>query len=188
MTDDIVALDIATVCGWARGGIDSIPRSGSVRFGGANASDNAVFAGALRWLSGFLEPLPRPGMLVIEALLPPTVRTKKGATNRAVHERLAGLHGIARAVGHLRGIFRIELVTVSDARAHFIGDRTLTRNMAKQAVIERCRALGWMEKDEHDDNAGDALALWSYGRALIKPETALFVSPLFNKNLRVHPQ
>lgn len=176
---DILALDLATTCGWARGCVGAVPASGSILFARAQASDNAVFAAALTWLSGVLEPKPRPDLIVIEALLPP--QAMKGHTSRAVRDRLAGLHGIVRAVAFLRGVYRIETAAVGDVRGHFINDRACKRKEAKRETVEKCRALGW---PCDDDNAADALAVWSYMCGLIDPATALQVSPLFNRNLR----
>jgi len=171
---DILALDVATRCGWARGRVGEMPVAGSVRFGGADASANAVFAHCLSWLSRELEPEPRPDMVMIESLLSPDA--KVGFTNRDVRDRLAGLHGVVRAVAFLRGIYTINEASVGDVRAHFIGDRTLKRAPAKREVMSRCRQLGWTATD---DNAGDALALWSFAAALIDPSLALRVTPLF---------
>jgi hypothetical protein len=170
---DVLALDIATTTGFARGLVGGKPQAGSVTFG-RGESKNQVYANALTWFSGLLEPLPRPDLIAIEDMLPP--QAMKGETSRAVRDRLAGLHGIMRAVAHLRGIHRIEAVTVSTIRAHFIGDRTLRRIDAKAAVIERCRMLGWQCRN---DNEADALALWSCACGMLRPETALRVTPLF---------
>jgi hypothetical protein len=182
---EILALDIATTTGWARGRVHGgAPMAGSVCFAkSANSSDNAIFGNALAWFSGFLEPQPRPDFLIIEAMLPPDAM--KGSTNRATRDRLAGLHGIFRAVAHLRGIYDISVVSVGDVRGHFIGDRGAKRHIAKCETIERCRRLGWLAEDEH---AADALATWSFACGLIAPETALRVSPLFNRKLMVTAQ
>ena len=176
---DIFALDVATTCGWARGPVGGVPMSGAINFARKESSDNAVFANALSWLSVVLEPKPRPDLIVIEALLPP--QAMKGHTSRAVRDRLAGLHGIVRAVAFLRGIYRIETATVGDVRGHFINDHACKRQEAKRETVEKCRALGW---PCDDDNAADALAVWSYACGMIDPQTALQVSPLFNPALR----
>src|SRR5262249_28295699 len=152
----------------------------------ADSSDNAIFANALAWFSTLLEPQPRPTMLMIEAMLPP--EAMKGATSRMARDRLAGLHGIARAVAHLRGVYDIATVSVGDVRGHFIGQRGLKREAAKGAVIERCRALGWIAADDEDADAADALATWSFACGIVRPETALRVSPLFNPKLRIVAQ
>jgi crossover junction endodeoxyribonuclease RuvC len=175
----ILALDIATVCGFARGRVGETPVSGSIRFGRRDASNNAIFAHALTWISKELEPQPRPDIIIIESMLP--ADAKYGFTNRDTRDRLAGLHGVVRAVAHLRGVFDISEAGVGQVRAHFIGHSNLKRPEAKRQVILRCAQLGWQASD---DNAGDALALWSYAVGLIDPQWALHLSPLFNRKLR----
>src|SRR5215471_11204309 len=169
---DILALDLATRCGWARGKIDGVPEAGSILFGNA-----------LKWISYLLEPQPRPDVVIIEAMLPP--EAKMGHTTRETRDRLAGLHGIVRGVAFLRQIPEIKEASVGDVRHHFIGTRTMKSFAAKRETVNRCIALGW---DANDDNAGEALALWSYARSLIDPKYALLVSPMFNNNLRIRVQ
>lgn len=176
---EILALDVATTTGWARGPLCGQPAAGSVCFGAYDASDNAIFGNALRWLSELLAPEPRPDLVILEAMLPP--EAMKGHTSRAVRDRLAGLHGVLRAAAYLRGIYRIEAASVAAVRHHFIGEPTLKRDAAKRATILKCRKLGWACAN---DNEGDAIALWSFACGQLDPETALRVSPLFNRKLR----
>jgi hypothetical protein len=172
----ILGLDIATRCGHALGRVGETPISGSVRFGNASSDEDVIFGSALDWCSQFLQPHPRPDVVMIEALLPPDAM--KGHTSKAVRDRLAGLHGIIKAVAQLRGVARIETCSVGDVRAHFIGHRGAKRKTAKLETMRRCTALGWTYKD---DNAADALAIWSYACALIDPALALRMTPLFNR-------
>jgi hypothetical protein len=176
----ILALDLATTSGWALGPVGSVPSSGSVQLGRGGADDARIFGRALTWLSELMGDGRPPSLVIIEALLPPTAQ--RGKTSRAVRDRLAGLRGIAKAVAHLRGIHRIEEATVADVRAHFIGDRSLKREAAKREVLRTCQRLGWSAAD---DNAGDALACWSYAASWFDPEQALKVSPLFNRGVAV---
>jgi len=177
---DVLAIDLATRCGWARGIVGGVPSSGSVDFAkNVSSSSNATFARALTWFSEFLEPKPRPDVIYIERMLSPMA--KVGFTTADTRDRLAGLHGIARAVAYLRGIYDIEVADVQDVRGHFINERKLKRHIAKRETVEKCRALGWPCEG---DDAADALALWSYACGRIDPQTALQVSPLFNKKLR----
>jgi hypothetical protein len=174
----ILALDVATVTGFACGRIGEIPVAGSIRFGKHGVRDHVVFGEAINWMHATLhEP---PDLLIIESMLPPDAM--RNATSRAVRDRLAGLHGIVKGIAHLRGVGEIAEASVGDIRAHFIGDRRLRRPDAKRYVMQRCKDLGWPCPD---DNAGDALALWSYACALIDPRWALQVSPLFNRQLRI---
>jgi ribosomal protein L37AE/L43A len=174
---DVLALDLATVTGWARGHVGTTPKYGSVRFLRYHgARDNVIFAEALRWISQLLEPQPRPDVVIIEAMLPP--EAMKGQTSRAVRDRLAGLHGVMRGVAHLRGVKEIATASVGDIRAHFIGERTATRKNAKLWTVNKCRELGWMPEN---DNAADALALWHFACSTIDPRLAIEVSPLFRR-------
>lgn len=171
---EILAMDIATVSGWARGRVGEQPTFGSIRFGGAES----VFASAMIWMLDTMATEP-PDQIILEAMLPPTAM--KGQTSRAVRDRLAGLHGVIRGVAALRGI-ALSDAPVGAVRSHFIGESSLRRDAAKAAVMERCQALGWEVKN---DNEADACALWSFACGLIDPASALKVVPLFNKALRI---
>jgi hypothetical protein len=175
---DILALDLATTTGYARGKIGETPVCGSITFEGKGLTD-AVFCAALNWLGDLVADNP-PDLLIVEALLPPDAM--RGSTSRQVRDRLCGLNAIARAVGHRRGVGEISEASVQQVRAHFIGARHLQRKAAKAAVVSRCKSLGW---DVANDNEADACALWSYACALIDPKQALAVVPLFNPKLRV---
>lgn len=180
MPPEIFALDLATRTGWARGRVGQQPTWGSIRFGKDNDTNNAVFGKAMKWLAEVLQPEPRPDTVILEALLPPTAKIPTGKTSRAAIERLAGLTAIARGVCYLRNIGEISEAKVVDIRAHFIGDRATKRPEAKRLTIERCHRLGWLCSD---DNQADALALWSFACALVDPQSAMNVVPLFNKRL-----
>lgn len=177
---DILALDIATTCGWARGHVGEIPTSGSICFG-CDCSENAVFGQAIGWFSNLLKEEPRPDALVIEAMLPGGAM--KGETTIGTRDRLAGLHAIVRGIAFIRGVYEIRTIDVGSVRQHFIGVRNLKREAAKREVLERCRMLGWPVTDH---NAGDALATWHFACSLIKPELALQCSPLFRQRSVAH--
>src|SRR5262245_34528278 len=88
---DVLALDIATTCGWARGRVgDEVPTCGSVRFGKPGASQLAICGHALEWAIATLKD-PRPDVVAIEGLLPPAA-LKRRSTEQ--HELLGHLHGV----------------------------------------------------------------------------------------------
>jgi hypothetical protein len=145
-----------------------------VRFAKDGALSDDLFAGCLTWMSELLDHDPRPDILAIEELLPPTARF--GTTNTATQHRLAGLHGIVRGLAKRAGVPEIISATVPDIRQHFIHHRTLPRVQAKRAVAQTCALLGWAAQDS---NCADALALWSYASAMLDPKSALLVTPLF---------
>jgi hypothetical protein len=171
----IWALDIATVTGIAIGRVSERPKAHSVRFAPAGAASDVLFAGCLEWFDEMIERGPLPDILAIEELLPPLAR--RGVTNTQTQHRLAGLHGVVRAMAKHAGIPEIASANVNDVRGHFIQARNLKREEAKRAVYARCQMMGW---SAHDDNCADALALWSYTAGLINPASALQTTPLFS--------
>ncbi len=170
----IWALDIATVTGFAIGRANERPKAHSVRFAPVGSTSDTLFGACLEWFSDTLEREPNPDILAIEDLLPPTARL--GTTNTGVQHKLAGFHGIVRGLARHAQIPEVISASVLDVRQHFIQERTLKREAAKRAVYERCKMLGWTASD---DNAADALALWSYTAGLINPASALATTPLF---------
>lgn len=172
----LAALDIATSTGWACGCLGELPRAGSVRFGViARDPPDQVFAAAIEWAAAFFE-CERPDILILEMMLPPQAMLNK--TSRQVRDRLAGLHGVMLGCARRGGVGEFVHVSVGDIRRHFIGDGSLKRNAAKREVIRRCVQLGW---PADDDNAADALAIWSYGCAMLDPTWGLRLTPLFNR-------
>jgi len=176
MTDQplIWALDIATVTGFAIGRAGGKPKAHSIRFAPTGSTSDALFVGCLNWFTDILERSEHPDILAIEALLPPLARF--GTTNTGAQHRLAGLHGIVRALAKQAAIPEVITAHVLDVRAHFIQTRRLNREQSKRKVWATCKMLGWSASD---DNCADALALWSYTAGLINPASALATTPLF---------
>src|SRR3954470_18506253 len=164
---EVLALDIATTCGWARGLVGAeAPQCGSVRFAQPGASQLAICGHALEWAIDILKP-PLPDVVAIENLLPPAVTRGKSNVD---HDLLAHLHGIIMGVCFMRGVYRVNKYAVGTIRAHFIDLRSCARGEAKLMVMRKCKSLGWLELA--DDDAADACAVWSYQAALIDPEQA----------------
>ena len=172
----IWALDVATITGLAIGRVGETPSAKSIRLAPAGSTSTALFVGCLTWFENELERGPLPDILAIEELLPPTAR--RGATSTSTQHRLAGLHGIIRALAGYNGIPEVVGVNVGAVRQHFIHRRGLPRDAAKREVLQMCKHLGW---PAGDNNCGDALALWSYTAAVIDPATALYTTPLFGQ-------
>jgi hypothetical protein len=168
------ALDIATVTGFALGRIGETPTARSIRFAAAHSDSNTLFAGCFEWFGELIEKGPLPEILAIEELLPPIAR--RGTTSTSAQHRLAGLHGVIRAMARHAAIPEIVGVNVGDVRAHFIHERGMRRDEAKRAVLATCGMLGW---EAADNNCADALAVWSYISGLINPVSALQTTPLF---------
>ncbi len=156
----ILALDLASVSGWACGEPGGTPDHGSVRFAKAGASHEAIFAGALQWMSAICAER-QPGIVVWEA--PMSTSFKRGKTNINTTTLLYGLPAVIGAVAYLRGIFDVRKADTRDVRNHFIHQNP-KRAIAKRLVMKQCEHLGW---DVADDNEADALATWSFTCALL---------------------
>lgn len=172
----VLALDLASVSGWACGEPGGEPEHGSIRFASAGAAHEAVFAGALRWMSDTMTSRA-PAVVVWEA--PLATSFKRGSSNVNTTTLLYGLPAVIGAVSYLRGCYDIRKADTKDVRNHFIGCNP-KRVKAKPMVIRQCRVMGWEVKD---DNEADALATWHYMCALIAPRLAMRPTPLFGRGV-----
>lgn len=156
----VLALDLASVTGWACGEPGGAPHHGSVRFAKPGASHEAVFAGAAKWMSDICAER-EPDLVVWEA--PLSTSFKRGKTTMNTTTLLYGLPAVVGAVAYLRGIYDIRKADTREVRQHFIGQNP-KRAKAKPLVMQQCRLYGW---DVADDNEADALATWSFMCALL---------------------
>jgi hypothetical protein len=159
----ILALDLASVTGWACGEPGREPSHGFIRFAAPGASHEAIFASALTWALHMLDQY-RPKTVVWESPL----ATSFGVTNIKTTGLLFGLPAIVGAAAYSRQIYNCRKADTRDVRIHFIG-KNLRREPAKAATIARCNALGW---NVTDDNEADALAIWHYVAALERRRAA----------------
>ena len=173
----VLALDIASTTGWALGAVGAAtPSCGSVRFAAPGSSHAAILASCFDWMVELTKD-KRPDIIAIEDLLP--FGAARGRTNKKTGDLLGALHGIVRLVAFKRSIFKVHAVSASDVRGHFIDGRTYRREQAKGYVVQKCKALGWLESS--DEDAADACAVWSFQCSRLDPKEALRVSPLFNR-------
>lgn len=174
---DVLALDIASTTGWARGVVGQMtPACGSIRFALAGASKLATCGRALEWAIATLKP-PLPDVVAIEGLLPPAVT--RGRSN-VHHDLLAMLHGVIMGVCFLRGVYKVRHHAVQSVRAHFLDGIPYGKGEGKLYTVRKCKSLGWLM--DTDEDAADALALWSYQCALINPQHAVEISPMFQRS------
>ena len=171
MKGDILALDLATVSGWAEGPAGGPVRSGSVRFAPAGSTHGEIALGAIRWFSDRLT-VSKPSLIVYEAV---NVQHMAGKTNLNTIRVLCGLPFLLEGVAQGFGIYDIREAKTADVRKFFIGSNP-QRKEAKQATIDRCRMLG---HDPVDDNAADAFSLHFYMAGLLNPRLAMVSTPLF---------
>lgn len=191
----VLALDLATVSGWAIDGLNSVcpPRTGTFvmpqvqnrRYGRSMLSFE-------RWLCAFIER-ERPQLVAYEAPLAPHEQKQQQLVMAGtqpppppfVPQRrpmiftdhiiriLYGLVTITETVADALGCDYTR-VTMFDARKHFTGQRTPEN--PKQVVWDRCRMLGW--KIETLDES-DAVAVWAYAKAKADRSFRLETGPLF---------
>ena len=168
----VLALDLASVTGWAFGAPGDRPKYGSQRFASIGASHEAIFWAAFRWMSNACEDFD-PDVVVWEA--PLATIFKRGSTNAATTTLLYGLPAIVGMCAYRRNIFDIRKAETRDVRLHFIGSNP-KRVKAKPLVMRQCHVMGWPVTD---DNQADALATWHYMCSLLEPSIAVRPLPLF---------
>lgn len=173
----VLALDLATVSGFAIGRPGEEPQSGSVRFASKGASHNAIAGGALRWLISFTKE-----HAVDEAVIEEAVHKKQWKSSTASDDVTGGLIFLARGVLYERGVYKISTAPVNSVRKFFLGEGNLPREEAKHRTVMRCRALCW---DPDGDDSADALAMWAWRCSRLDPAFGTSLSPLFNKKRAV---
>jgi drug/metabolite transporter superfamily protein YnfA len=174
----IIGLDVGRRMGFAEGEAGSKhPHSGSAQLGKVRAGIDESFGELLQWLDDAFRRR-RPDLVAVEAPLSLRAYTKLGTAEDAVRAAY-GQHAIIEAICWRWGIERVE-VPVLTVRKHFTGKASHRgREFGKVAVISRCIQLGYVGRDEDDDNRCDALAVWDWASATIgkKPPEELV---LFN--------
>lgn len=166
----VLALDVATVSGWAFGPI--VPGqgpsvSGHHRFGREGEDDPRVWAAALVWLNQMIA-VHNPTIVAIEA--PINTAAPSGGSNAATLSRLIGLQAIIRAVVEIKLPVSAKLIAVQSARKLFIGHGNLPSKQAKAEVQARCIELGWLDYEGMQPDRADACCLWGKACADADPD------------------
>ncbi len=148
----ILALDLASVTGWAIGEPGGTPKHFSIRFATPGASHEAIFSNAMHWMQGMLSAY-QPDLIVWEAPMPTSFN--RGKTTSDATTILHGLPAVIGAAAYQSGIYDIRKAETRLVRHHFIGCNP-KRAKAKPMVIRQCQAMGW-------DVADDAVSFADYG-------------------------
>lgn len=150
---------------------DGCPRSMVLKGPGADETRFDKFLASVSETIKFLCETSKAERCVIEA---PLV-----LADRSAHTMLSlvQLTGAVRAAAAKAGC-QNTLIAVSTVRRHFIQQGNLKSKDAKQAVMARCRLLGWQFSD---DNAADACAVWSWGMSTFYPKWSPRSTPLFGR-------
>lgn len=167
---NILALDLATVTGWA-GWDGSASSAGTVTFRG---SIGRAFSTYHRWLgrkiSRFTDGEARP-VVVFEK---PWVGRN---THQDTARKLMGFAVVTEMVAYEFACRCLEVDTNTVMR-HFTGAGGGRRADKKARVIAACLARGI---DVSDDNEADALAILDYAAHCCKVKTDISLGPLFEK-------
>jgi crossover junction endodeoxyribonuclease RuvC len=142
----ILALDLATRCGWACGAPGTEPTYGT-KVLPSTGEDIGRFAGAFNeWLLDMMT-LEDPGVVVFEA---PVLA---GTTSLATARKLYGLAWHTEFCCQMRQV-RVMEHHLQSVKKFFAG----SGRASKDDMIAAAHRQGWAPKD---DNAADALGLWA---------------------------
>lgn len=173
----ILFLDAARVMGWAYGPAGARPVSGALECAKADASRGAIFAGAGRWITGFIQKHP-VDILAIEAPLPGSFM--QGQTNQRTAEILLGMPAVLEFMAFSLGVYRQERVNQASVKKWFVN---AGKGDQKAPIRKKCLALGWVTPEEAVEDRGynrtDALAGWSFAEMKFAPRLSQPVDELF---------
>jgi hypothetical protein len=181
----IMALDLAVKTGFCIGRAGGKPRAGSVRLKSPHDPSSRACRKLGIWLRDQFA-FERPDLVVIEAPvnIGAMIDWKKDGEKpsfRSTPETISLLHRLVGGVETICGPYGIRCgdANVQTVRKHFIG-RARPEN-PKQVVLDRCRLLGYVDRDFSDTDAADAIALWDWAcatHARVQPrELVMFEEP-----------
>lgn len=176
----ILALDPATVTGWAYGAPGDEPVFGARDFTGPGGNGEVIAKFRL-WLLETCRTT-HAKMLVFESpYVPMPKKGEKSKMNPLVLRRLYAIAGEIEAVAWQLRLECLE-ATTGEICKFFTGTQYHGgRENKKAAIIARARQYGW---DTLSDDAADALALWAMAENIVDPfvsskrgDGALFLPP-----------
>lgn len=153
----VLALDVATVTGWAVGEIGGKPLSGALRFAEKGASHYRVCFKAQVWLHQQIK-LHRPDVVYMEGAI--NSASLGGKSNPSTFILLNGLQTVLGVTVEACLPVSAKTIAVSTVRKRFLGRGNLRSEDAKPMVKARCIELGWVDEDATFDRC-DALAVWA---------------------------
>lgn len=166
----ILALDLATNAGFAFGDSSSKPSSWSKQLKSSDDEPERAFKKlGIELRDRFT--FDKPDFVVVEAPMSmggmvrrdeQDERGFKFTSNPSTIYLLTGLVGVVFGICGPYGI-PARKANVQQVRKHFLG--VARPQDPKQAVLNRCYQIGWLDRDCRDNNRGDALALFEYAAA-----------------------
>lgn len=180
----ILALDTATVTGWAAGRPGSAPTWGARSFRGDSTGE--IIAQFRYWLEARIVE-HKPTLICFEAPYIPRQGPKFTGPplNAITLRRLLALAATVEAAAWEHRIPCREKTPLEISK-FFIGTARLKRVEKKAATVDMCRAYGWETVSE---DAADALALWAMAEAALDPAAARArgIGPLFVPTAKKKP-
>lgn len=174
LPSDVLGLDLGSNrTGFAYGPVGRTPQSGVVVLRKADEHESIAYSNLLAFLAQRFSAGP-PRMVVKEAPLPVAAFAREGSAQSLVITY--GMHAVCEAAC-VR--FGVEFYNAADStvRKHFIGvGRTGSRRATKAMVIARCQQLGYISRDEADEDRADALATWDFACARLCREPPRYLS------------
>lgn len=183
----ILALDLATVTGWAYGPAGARPRFGTWKLGKPGTPRPARLLVLRGYLADFLAVNDNIDEVAYEAPMKPRVMARVGSTPDTAILLLSAC-AVAEIACYEAGV-DYSMHDVQAVREHFTGQRRYrdqwcpielktvsSREWAKRATIARCKQLGSLVRN---DNEADAVALHDYVASVRYPPAALRGTPLF---------
>lgn len=170
-------MDLATrKTGWIYGKVGTIPRPGLLILSKKGDRPEEAAAKLACWLRDHFEKFPVPDLVTMEHFLP--AGAAFGRTTSVTREGQVGLSYVVRAVAACYGV-PVRSPYPNQVRAHFVGCTSAAPNRGrgykrtgadvdedraamKALVIKRAQLLGYLPKDCHEDNMGDAAALFDW--------------------------
>lgn len=180
----LLALDVATVTGFAWGPVDGTPKADCIRFGGKDPLDDDVWVAGMKWLHNFLKVV-QPDVVALEA--PIMSSAPAGGSNPHTQLRLTGLQAVLRTVVAVNLPRPAKLVHVQSARKFFIGHGNLRGQEAKSRVKRRCIDIGWITEEDATYDKCDALCVWAKAAGDLSPTFAANFTPLMTARQKPAP-
>lgn len=173
MAKRLLALDLATELGWAKGSTDGIPEHGIFRL--PKGSDPAEFGKAYhRWLHPLLREY-QPHIVTFEAPL----TNAGGRTTGVTQYKLSGLCFYTETLCSLLGI-KPYLAPAGSWKKAICGTGKVSKKMTPYPPFVALAQRGF---DVANNNEADALCIWLYALGCIDETEAARFDPLARKGL-----
>lgn len=178
MTDEILALDIASRTGICEGSPGAKPVIYHQDFLKDHESGKGfdhldkMASRAIVWMA---ERLQASLVRVVTIEAPPPEQALQGQTNARATAIKMMLVGALAGTAAARGV-QVRYRNIGQVRKFFIGKGNLAGDIAKPRVKRVCELLGW---DPENYDQADSAALWAYECSVLAPTRCARPEPLF---------